>query len=123
MLEIKDYSATDMHMLPDDWKPKDTRSFYQNLHLSIGNVGKPGADLYQCIIASPQGLVESFSYDHVFVINDRNIMIFQYYDWKKIYAHLKKAVASCNAATQAEEQEKLQRYFFWEYEDHKIESE
>ena len=116
-LEIRDWHSADVDGIRH-WKPESRADVYVQLELEIGNAGEAGADLFQVMIATPEGL-RAFADRRGTVIDDRAIIILSDFSWPVVERHLTEIVNSCNAMTWEEATERLQRYFLWEYEDHK----
>ena len=53
--EIKGYFCSDREDF-ETWRPSRNEEFYLGLELSIGEVGKEGADLFQVVIATPEAV-------------------------------------------------------------------
>ncbi len=119
-LEIKFIHCSDVNEPLEAWTPACHEEIYLPLQLDIGVVGEEAADIYDCLIATPEALLVRRDTSN-FVVSDRATLIVKEFDWPKIYNALESIVRKCNASTQIEGQWKLQRFFCWEYEGFQME--
>lgn len=117
-LQIKSRHSPDVQL--DVWEPDDLADVYFLLELEIGEEGKEGADLFQVVIATPEGLRRRGAARNG-VIEKRATLVISELSWKTVHRAVADIVAACTAPTWNESVLKLQRYFRWEYEDYQRE--
>ena len=98
------------------WTPEESKEVCFLLEINIGFEGSTGTDLYQVMVATPEGLKEKKKSDNI--IPGRHYIIILEYDWETIESYITKLVESCSSETEEETNNKLCRFFHWEYEDH-----
>lgn len=113
--QIKTLHSPDVENL-NGWVPEGN-SFYVLLQLGIGPKDEPASDNFEVILASPEGLRTKCTGESI-VIGDRGLLVLQEFDWLQVQNHLRHVVASCSGRDWIEVSAKLQRFFFWEYEDY-----
>lgn len=113
-LEIRSLHSPDVEV--DAWEPADDREVHFLLELEIGEVGDERADLFQVVVASPEGLRARKA--HGGVLSDRATLVLSRFSWTTVHGALARIIKSCEADDWAEAVQRLQRYFAWEYEDY-----
>jgi len=117
-LEIKFVHSPDTSGVPvEKWNPNAYEEVYILVQLDIGQIGKEAADIFSCVIATPEALMKQMV-DGKKVLSDRALIVVNGFDWPTIYKHLSEIVERCSDENQITEQWKLQRFFLWEYEDY-----
>jgi hypothetical protein len=112
-LEIKTWSSPDVdiyHWVPDE--PAEVRFL---LEMEIGTTGDERTDIFQVVVATPEGLRAMCPKD---VIRERATLILSEYSWGLLKRTCTGIVDRCAASTWNESVLRLQRYFAWEYEDY-----
>lgn len=117
-LEVRDWSSADIDSLWT-WSPDRRSDVYVHVELEIGNRGREGADLFQVVVATPEGL-RARAAGQEGVIEDRAIIVVSDFSWPDLERRLTQIVASCNGFSWSDAVQKLQRYFRWEYEDERL---
>ncbi len=115
-LEIKDFYSPDIESIWQ-WEPTDLSEVCFLLEMNIGEVGADSSDVFQVLIATPEGLRVVDPNDD-FVLSDRACLIVREYSWKNILKKINQIVKVCSANDWVESTIRLQRYFQWEYEDY-----
>ena len=100
----------------DSWIPEGD-GFYVLLQLGIGPRDEAGSDNFEIVLANPEGL-RSRCTEGSIVVGDRGLLVLRSFEWREIQSHLRRIVSSCGGRDWVEVSTKLQRYFFWEYEDY-----
>lgn len=113
-LELRSLSSPDAD--PDDWLPDDNRVLIL-LQLEVGVVGQLGADTFNVVVATPEGLSSLAQDDELGALAHRATIVVREFTWKKVRTVLEGILRQCVAPTWSESVLKLQRYFQWEYED------
>ena len=113
--KIKTLHSPDVDNL-NGWLP-DADGFYVLLQMGIGPEDEAGSDIFEIILASPEGL-RSRCTDESIVIADRALLVLKEFDWPRIQRHLHRVVSSCSGRDWIEVSARLQRFFCWEYEDY-----
>lgn len=116
-LEIKGFYSADVDNL-ETWKPRELQDVYIGLSIYIGRKGSDGADIYEVVIATPEGLrriLDTYRDFHEF---GRFRIIVKQYNWQKIEEIIRERVASSQRESWEKSVALLCRYFGWEYEDH-----
>lgn len=111
-IELKDIMSSDVRDF-DSWQPR-LEDVYFPVEMSIGERGQIGADLFQCLIATPEDLRKA---REALVIENRALIVVSRYEWPAILKELVSIIASIKAVDWLDASQKLQRYFLWEYED------
>ena len=115
-LEIKGFHSADVDNL-ETWKPKNLRDVYLGLEIEIGTKDSGAADIFQVVIATPEGLrriLDTYRDFHEF---GRFRIIVKQYNWQKTEEIIRERVASSQRESWEESVALLCRYFGWEYED------
>jgi Immunity protein 8 len=116
VLEIRSMTSPDVR--PYAWSPEARNDVYFVIELEIGRRGDPRADLFQVLVATPEGLRARGTGDDVIV--DRNALVLsEFVSWPRLRDCLQRIVDSCAREEWRESVARLQRYFQWEYEDYK----
>lgn len=112
-IELKDIMSVDVRDF-ETWAPalEDT---YFPVEMSIGERGSKGADLFQCIIATPEGMRKAIG--DTFVLQNRMLILVDRYVWPEILKELESIISGIKAVDWLDASQKLQRYFEWECED------
>ena len=111
-LEIKNVSSPDVELWSDIPPANDV---YFLLQLEIGEQGDDRKDLFQIMVATPEGLRARAKAS---VLADRATLVVSELDWNSLLQELGKIVQACNGCDWNDSVSKLQRYFRWEYEDY-----
>lgn len=111
-IELKDIMSADVRDF-ESWSPL-LDDVYFAVEMSIGERGRIGAHLFQCLIATPEGLRKA---EEALVIENRALIVVSRYEWPEILKELESIIASIKAVDWLDASQKLQRYFLWEYED------
>lgn len=112
-LELIDIMSVDVQDF-EAWSPtlEDT---YFPVEMSIGERGTKGADLFQTLIATPEGLRKFGS--EKFIIENRGLIVVARYNWPEILKEIESIINGIKAVDWLDASQKLQRYFEWECED------
>jgi len=119
-LEIRDFSSADI----DDvwnWNPSSHEDVFFQLEFEIGEVGQLGGNLFQLVIATPEGIRKFSKEFGTNRVPNRNLLVIGDFDWKSLVRKLEEIIQSCERATWNESIICLQRFFQWEYEDCRFE--
>jgi hypothetical protein len=116
VLELRSLSSSDVEV--GVWQPGEDGRVCFPLELEIGERGVNGADLFEVIIATPEGL-RRLPTSINGVLSDRAAIVFDKFDWAGMRKVLSEILGACSAETWSESLLRLQRYFRWEYEDYK----
>jgi hypothetical protein len=111
-LEIKTWSSPDIDL--HDWAPRDRLDVKFLLELEIGTVGENQRDIFQVVVATPEGLRKHSRSE---VICERATLVLSNYSWSLLQRTCTNIVRRCEASSWEEAVLRLQRYFEWEYED------
>ena len=90
------------------------------VEMEIGQEGVDGADLFQVVIATPEGLRATAKTGNT-TIRERSTIVISFYDWHRIRESLETIIRSCESETWVNSTLQLQRYFKWEYENFQME--
>jgi hypothetical protein len=112
-LETKRISSPDVEV--DIWEPESRDDVYVLLEVEIGVAGEDGADIFQLMIATPEGLRRHAGGE---VIAERALVVVSDFSWAQVRKTLGAIVDRCAANDWSESVLRLQRYFSWEYEDY-----
>ena len=112
-LKVQDFYSPDIEV--HSWEPEAPESVRFLLELEIGEAGDEKRDLFQVLVATPEGLRAAAREG---VIADRATIVISDYSWLQIQHAVQGIVERCEAPTWEEAVLKLQRYFRWEYEDY-----
>jgi hypothetical protein len=113
-LTIKSLSSPDVSI--DSWQPESTAVCFL-LELEIAEEGDERADLFQVVVATPEGL-RRLPADANAVLSDRGALILAEFSWPRLHATLHRILRECGAEDWSAAVLRLQRYFLWEYEDY-----
>ncbi len=113
---IKSYHSPDIDDLKN-WVPGDDEPVLLLLQLEIGTADEDGADIFELLVGSPQGL-QTLAKSDTNIVSDRGLLVIKSFIWPDIAAHLSSIVASCGGDNWITVSQNLQRYFHWEYEDY-----
>lgn len=116
MLELRDLSSPDVS--PDEWVPEGNRAFVL-VQLEIGAVGEAGADTFDVIVATPEGLAGARD-DALGAVAQRATIVVRQFSWDLVRRILNDIIRRCEADSWSTSVLRLQRYFKWEYEEHSI---
>jgi hypothetical protein len=114
-VEIKSLSSPDVEV--DDWRPTSTEEVCFLLELEVGERGVDKRDLFQVMVATPEGLRKLTPSDGS-VISDRALLVLSEFSWPLLHATLRRILDRCASRDWSETVLRLQRYFEWEYEDY-----
>jgi hypothetical protein len=112
-LELRDIMSSTVQDF-DAWSPTPEETLFP-VEMSIGERGTKGADIFQCLIATPEGL-RKFR-NKKFVIENRALIVVGSYVWPEILKELESIISGIKAVDWLDASQKLQRYFEWECED------
>ena len=112
-LEVKTWSSPDVEL--ESWVPDAPNEVYFLLELEIGVVGEERRDIFQVVVATPEGLRARARAN---VIAERGTLVVSEYSWRDLRRSIQSIVERCESPTWSESALKLQRYFEWEYEDY-----
>jgi hypothetical protein len=115
VLELRSLSSSDVEV--GVWQPGEDGRVCFPLELEVGERGVKGADLFQVVIATPEGL-RRLPASASCVLSDRALIVFDRFDWGLVRKELNDILIACAASTWSESVLRLQRYFSWEYEDY-----
>ena len=114
-IEIKDYVSTDQDKFWD-WKPEEPTNIFLNIDLYIGPKHSEGAEIFQCVVATPKGLSNFLS--HARITSGRHYFLIERWNWDELKAFFENLISTCQSEDWAMTSLKLSRHFKWEYEDH-----
>ena len=109
------------------WRPESLEDVYLLLQLEIGPADAEGADLYQVIVATPEGLrafakrLRTRDEKPSIIIEDRATIVVTEYSWPDLQQHIYAILENCSAASDVEAMRNLERYFQGEYENYFME--
>jgi hypothetical protein len=112
-LRIKSIHSPDVEI--DAWRPESLEDVYFPLELEIGLAEKESASLFQIMVATPEGLRRNAKET---IISERGMLVLSEFSWKIVHDALDRIIASSAGDSWQETVLRLQRYFFWEYEDY-----
>ena len=112
-LELVDIMSANVQDF-EAWSPTLQETLFP-VQMSIGERGTKGADLFQCLIATPEGLRKFRS--GKFVIENRALIVVARYNWPEILKEIESIINGIKAVDWLDASQKLQRYFEWECED------
>ena len=115
-LEVKDLDSSDVDI--GEWRPDGAENVYIQLSITIGEQGIVGGDIFQTIVATPEGLRQASTLFGQ-VISTRGLIVVSEFSWQQVRSVLDDIVASCADADWPRSVQKLERYFVWEYDDSK----
>lgn len=115
-LKIHDLYSPDIDIY--SWEPEKPEIVRFLLELEIGEGRDERRDLFQVVIATPEGLRFNAT---AMVIAERATIVISSYSWVNVKRVIESIVSRCEAPTWEEAVINLQRYFRWEYEDYKHE--
>ena len=118
-LILKSLSSPDVE--PGQWVPNDNRVFIL-LQLEVGAVGRVGCDVFDVVVATPEGLTEGAPVDRLGAISRRALIVLRRFAWDSLQAVIEEILHDCEAGTWEESVLRLLRYFAWEFEDYADES-
>ncbi|HVV50847.1 MAG TPA: Imm8 family immunity protein [Polyangia bacterium] len=112
-LVINTLSSPDIEI--DVCTPNASDDVFFLLELEIGAVGGESADLFQILVATPEGLRSRGQGD---VISERALLVVSKFSWKLVHSTLSRIVNRCAKKNWIDSVSSLQRYFEWEYEEY-----
>lgn len=117
-LEIKSIHSPDVEI--DLWQPDTQADVCFLLEVEIGEAGKERADVFQLMVATPEGLRQKSDIigREFSVLSDRALVTFSEFSWRHLHQQLTVIIEKCTASSWEESVLRLQRYFSWEYEDY-----
>lgn len=124
-LEIKDIYSGDIEEVWN-WQKTSNESVYFQLEIEVGECGVSGGNLFQLIVATPEG----FRVHHVgeakksFLslkainksLGKNSLLIINDYSWERLLERLNQIIKSCEKETWEQSIYELRKNFFWEYE-------
>lgn len=96
------------------WEPTSLEEVFFLLEFEIGLDGDERRDLFEVVVATPEGLRAIAGKN---VIADRATLVISEYSWARVRQAVEEIIKRCQAPSWREAVMKLQRYFRWEYED------
>jgi hypothetical protein len=117
-LELRSLHSPDVEV--DVWEPEG-QSVWFLLQLQIGTRGDVATDTFDVMIATPSGLLERASVDEYCAVARRGTIVFREFTWPNLHKTIQKVLRECEAENWAQSVLRLQRFFFWEYEDYLLE--
>jgi len=115
VLEIKSLSSPDVEI--DVWAPESSEKVCFLLEAEIGERGSGRSDLFQVVVATPEGL-RQLPVNEASILTDRATLVFADFSWSALHKTLGRIVRRCTAEDWNGSVLRLQRYFRWEYEDY-----
>lgn len=112
-LRIKSTHSPDVDI--DIWEPADGDIVHFLLQVEIGQTTDDRADVFQVVIATPEGLRAASPGGEV--LSDRATIVLSEFSWEAVWRRIKEILSECEGQTWNESVLKLQRYLRWEYED------
>jgi|LakMenE01Jun11ns_1017448.scaffolds.fasta_scaffold9907367_2 hypothetical protein len=112
--EIRSISSPDIEFY--SWEPATLEEVFFLVEMEIGEKGVAGADLFQVVISTPEGLRAKAGSGKT-ILRVRSTIVVSNYDWNCIRETLELIVRDCEAESWVHTTLRLQRYFKWEYED------
>ncbi len=120
VLEIKSLSSPDVDV--DVWEPTSNEEVYFLVEVEIGERNDERCDLFQLVVATPEGLRKQAEYVDGDVVADRATLVLSNFSWRGLWMALKRILEASQGNDWSESLLKLQRYMRWEYEDYVQES-
>jgi hypothetical protein len=117
VIEIKSLSSPDVEV--DVWQPEPSDGVCFLLEAEIGERGDDRRDLFQIIVATPEGL-RTLTPTEPPVLTDRATLVLTEFSWPALHRVLARIVRECAADDWSATVLRLQRYFRWEYEDYTV---
>jgi hypothetical protein len=111
-LTIKSMMSPDVEI--DAWEAESPRDVYFLLELEIGETHRDAADLFQVMVATPEGLREHARGN---IISERATLVLSEFSWPSLHRALQDILRKCQTTDWPQSCLRLQRYFRWEYED------
>jgi len=115
-LEVKDFYSPDIEDIWL-WEPGENEQVCFLLELSIGDAFSDASDIFQVVVATPEGLKKRSG----FVLADRATMVIREFDWDRLMQFINTVLSNCAEESWSKAVVKLQKYFEWEYDDFSIE--
>jgi hypothetical protein len=112
-LRIGRVSSPDAHV--HVWEPDSSGDVYLLLEVEIGVDGEQGSDVFQLMVATPEGLR---SHATGAVISERGTLVISDFSWQEVLKAVRNIVGKCSGKDWNDSVLRLQRYFRWEYEDY-----
>ncbi len=118
-LEVAGWSSPDVDFL-ESWVPGNPEDVFYCLELEIGPAGGGGTDLFQALVATPQGL-QAYKEKHgrLHKPDQQILFVFPEYSWKAVEQKVLETVADCTAADFIDSLVNLRKHFAWEYDDYR----
>lgn len=115
VLELRSVDSPDVDL--SNWQPPSPQSVYFILELEVGEVGVVGSDVFQVEVATPEALR---SRAKKCVISSRGTLVVTHFCLDEILEEIHQILKKCRARSWDESAAKLQRFFYWEFEDYKF---
>ena len=115
VLELRTIYSSQVEL--PSWQPRTLMEVYFPLELEIGEKGNEGRDIFQVLVATPEGLRQ---HAREAVISRRATLVLAEYSWPLLDRTVREILSVCSAETWNESVLRLQRYFSWEYEDYEL---
>ncbi|MEM8609623.1 MAG: Imm8 family immunity protein [Myxococcota bacterium] len=112
--KLKRLSSSDVEIFW--WEPETLADVYFQLALEIGEPDTVGQHLFYVTVATPEGLR---AHARGAVMSDRAVLVLSEFSLSTLRKHIATILERCEGWNWGECSTKLQRYFAWEYEDHK----
>jgi len=112
---IKSMHSPDVEL--QEWQPASLEDVCFLLQMEIGPAGEEGADVFDVMVATPEGLRRLQRQGEMF-ISKRALFVVAHYSVDELLRSLAELVASCDGESWVQCVQKLQRYFQWEYDDY-----
>lgn len=112
---IVDYHSPDVETVWH-WVPDHPGSVYYLLQIEIARQDEDHGQWFQTVVTTPEALKRRAA--QAPVISGRGLTIAADYSWPAIEQNLEAIVSECIGDQWSDVAEKLNRYFWWEFEDH-----
>jgi hypothetical protein len=110
-LEITDYSSADIENVWA-WVPESSEEVCFHLEIEVSEAGVRGGDLFELVVATPEGLRAHSREYPTYEFPDRNLLVFSEYSWQALVGRLERIVANCTRDTWEQSVACLGQYFF-----------
>lgn len=114
-LEIKYISSPNVNL--ESWRPKELKDVCIPITVDIGEEGDDASEIFQAVIATPEGLRDYLDKEGEFYRFSQYYIIVTEYNWKVIKDVIRARVNLCCRESWQKSALLLSRYFLWEYED------
>jgi hypothetical protein len=114
-IEVKSLHSPDVEV--HEWQPASDAVWFL-LQVEIGVRGEVGADTFDVMVATPQGLLERANADENGAVVRRATLVLRTFSWAALRKIVDSIVYECCAEDWPRSVLRLQRYFRWEFEDY-----